>query len=58
MRQDKSVTFRMWLQEKWYEHQDELMMWEKRFPEYDSTYYFQKHKWMLRRMFQEENKDV
>jgi len=58
MRQDKSVTFRMWLQEKWYEHQDELMMWEKRFPEYDSTYYFQKHKWLLRRMFQEENKDV
>ena len=58
MRQDKSVTFRMWLQEKWYEHQDELMMWEKRFPEYDSTYYFQRHKWMLRRMFQEENKDV
>ena len=58
MGRDKSVTFRMWLQEKWYEHQDELMMWEKRFPEYDSTYYFQKHKWMLRRMFQEENKDV
>jgi len=58
MGRDKSVTFRMWLQEKWYEHQDELMMWEKRFPEYDSTYYFQKHKWLLRRMFQEENKDV
>jgi len=58
MGRDKSVTFRMWLQEKWYEHQDELMMWEKRFPEYDSTYYFQRHKWMLRRMFQEENKDV
>ena len=46
--------FRIWLQEKWFEHKDELMLWEKRLPEYDDKYYFRKHKWMLRKMFREE----
>ena len=36
------------------EHKDELFLWEKRFPEYDSTYYFRKHRWMLKKMFKEE----
>jgi hypothetical protein len=36
------------------EHKDELFQWENKFPEYDSTYYFRKHRWMLKRMFQEE----
>jgi len=46
--------FRLWLIEKWYEHKDELMLWERKLPEYDDKYYFRKHKWMLRKMFQEE----
>ena len=50
--------FRFWLVEKWFEHKDELMAWEHKLPEYDDRYYFSKHKWMLRRMYQEENKDV
>lgn len=46
--------FRSWLMQKWFEHKDELMMWEKRQPEYDDKYYFKKHKWMLRKMFREK----
>ena len=46
--------FRSWCSEKWMEHKDELFQWENRFPEYDSTYYFRKHRWMLKKMFQEE----
>lgn len=49
--------FRHWIQEKWMEHKDELLAWENRMPEYDSKYYFNKHKWMLRRMFMEEKKN-
>lgn len=49
--------FRWWCSEKWMEHKDELFLWEKKFPEYDSTYYFQKHRWMLKKMFQEEQKE-
>ena len=47
-------AFRWWCSEKWMEHRDELFLWEKRFPEYDSTYYFRKHRWMLKKMFKEE----
>ena len=46
--------FRSWCTEKWMEHKDEVYIWEKKFPEYDSTYYFRKHRWMLKKMFQEE----
>jgi len=45
--------FRSFLNEKWYEHQDELMVWEKKFPEYDRDYYFKKHKWLLKKMYKE-----
>jgi len=50
----KCSNFRCFLQEKWMEHKNELMIWEKRFPEYDDKYYFNKHKWMLKRMYREE----
>jgi hypothetical protein len=46
-------AFRWWCSEKWMEHRDELFLWEKRFPEYDSTYYFRKHRWMLKKMLLE-----
>lgn len=49
-------AFRHFLWNKWFEHKDELMMWEKKDPEYDSTYYFRKHKWMLRKMYRESIK--
>jgi hypothetical protein len=50
--------FRVWLQEKWFEHKDEILVWEKRLPEYDDKYYFRKHKWMLRKMYKEERGNV
>jgi len=55
---DPPSKFRVWLGNKWVEHKDELFTWENRLPEYDDKYYFRKHKWMLKRMFQEEIKNV
>jgi hypothetical protein len=46
--------FRVWLQDKWLQHKEEILTWEKRLPEYDDKYYFRKHKWMLRKMYKEE----
>jgi hypothetical protein len=45
--------FRSFLNDKWYEHQDELMTWEKKFPEYDREYYWKKHKWLLKKMYKD-----
>ena len=50
--------FRVFIQEKWMEHKDELLTWEKVLPEYDDKYYFRKHRWMLRKMYREENRNV
>jgi hypothetical protein len=55
---DPPSQFRVWLIEKWYQHKDELLVWEKRLPEYDDRYYFRKHKWMLRKMYKEERENV
>jgi hypothetical protein len=45
--------FRSFLNDKWYEHCDELMAWEKQYPEYDRDYYFKKHKWLLKKMYKD-----
>ena len=50
--------FRQFVYDKWYEHKDELLMWEKRLPQYDSTYYFKQHKWFLKNLFRELKKEV
>jgi len=47
-------SFKCFIQEKWMEHKDELWEWERKFPEYNQEYYFRKHRWMLKRMFQDE----
>lgn len=52
----KNTVFRNWLNNKWFEHKDELYNWCRQFPEYDSKYYFRKHKWMLKKMFKDENR--
>ena len=54
---DAPSAFRMWCNDKWMEHKDELYTWEQRFPEYDSTYYFRKHRWMSKKMFKEGQKE-
>jgi len=50
--------FRLFCNEKWYEHKDEILAWTGRpVTEYDSKYYFNKHRWLLKKMFK-ENKNV
>lgn len=51
----KNSLFRMFCQEKWYEHKDEIYAWTgKALVEYDDKYYLKKHKWLLKRMFKEK----
>ena len=45
--------FRSFLNDKWYEHKDELLVWEKKYPEYDREYYWKKHKWLLKKMYKD-----
>jgi hypothetical protein len=49
-----SISFRQFCTEKWYEHRDELMLWEKKLPQYDADYYFSKHKWFLKNIYKVE----
>lgn len=53
----EASEFRFWCNEMWMRHKDEIFVWEQKLPEYDSTYYFRKHRWMLKKMFQEEQKE-
>ena len=53
-----NMEFRQFVTEKWYEHKDEILAWTRSVPEYDSTYYFRQHRWLLKRMFQEWKKEV
>jgi hypothetical protein len=47
--------FRFFCNEKWFEHKDEIFAWTGRpVTEYDSTYYFRKHRWLLKQMYQEQ----
>lgn len=49
-----SSTFRHFCQEKWFEHKDEILAWTgKALTEYDDKYYFNKHRWMLKRMYKD-----
>jgi hypothetical protein len=51
----KASVFRNFCQEKWFEHKDEIFAWTRQpLTEYDSDYYFRKHKWLLKKMFKEE----
>ena len=50
----KSSAFRHFCNEMWYLHCDEILAWTNQMPGYDSTYYFRKHRWLLRKMFQEQ----
>ena len=51
----KNSQFRHFCQEKWYEHKDEILSWTgKPLTEYDSDYYFRKHRWLLKSMYLEQ----
>jgi len=48
----KNSQFRMFCQEKWYEHKDEIYAWTGRpVTEYGADYYLKKHRWLLKRMY-------
>lgn len=52
----KHSHFRLFCIEKWFEHKDEILEWTgKALTEYDDKYYFRKHRWLLKRMFKENN---
>ena len=48
-------AFQLFVNEKWFQHKDEIFLWTgKTLTEYGSEYYFNKHKWLLKRMFKDE----
>ena len=50
-------NFRHFVIEKWFEHKDEILLWTKQpLTEYNDAYYFKKHRWLLKKMYKEENK--
>lgn len=52
----KQSQFRNWLQQKWFEHLDELDAWQQVKPDYNLEKYFQTYKWWLKREFKFQNK--
>ena len=48
------MTFRMWLNEKWFEHLDELVNLGLPRPEYDVKYYFNQYKYWLKREYKHQ----
>ena len=53
----KHKSFRMWLQEMWYDHLDELMSLGLPPPKYALEQYFAKHKYWLKREYKHQVKD-
>lgn len=45
------MKFRIWLQQIWLEHVEEMWQWNKSMPPYSSTEYFNKYKWWLKREY-------
>ena len=55
----KESKFRLFCIHKWFEHKDEIYDWTgKALTEYDDRYYFQKHRWLLKRMFKDEQEQL
>ena len=48
------MTFRAWLQEMWYAHQDELMGIGQPLPNYTLQDYFAKYKYWLKREYRHQ----
>lgn len=50
---ERPSEFRMFCNEKWFEHKDEIFLWTGDTVKYDDKYYFRKHRWLLKSMFKE-----
>lgn len=48
------MTFRIWLQNKWFEHLDELDSLGLKEPDYDIKHYFNKYKYWLKREYRHQ----
>lgn len=55
-RQPSMKTFRFWLQEKWFEHRDELESMHMGIPDYTIREYFNRHKYWLKREYRHQRK--
>ena len=45
------MTFRLWLQQRWYAHCLEIEEWTGRMPTYPMSEYFAKYKYWLKREY-------
>ena len=50
------MTFRLWCQDKWYEHKDELASYGQTLP-YSSQEYFTKYKFWLKREYKHQRNE-
>ena len=46
--------FRLFCNEKWYEHKDEILLLTGNVVDYDAKYYYNKHRWLLKSMYKEQ----
>lgn len=49
----KPQLFRVFVNEMWMQHKDELLEWEGELPNYTSRDYFLKYRWQLRKLYQQ-----
>ena len=47
-------AFRLYVNEKWMEHKDEILLWTGNVVDYDAKYYYNKHRWLLKSMYKEQ----
>lgn len=53
---DHESDFKMFCRSKWYEHKDEILTWTGRpLTDYNDSDYFRKNRWLLKRMYKEQN---
>jgi hypothetical protein len=50
------MSFRSWLQNKWYEHLDELEFMNQPKPSYDLKWYFNQYKYWLKREYRHQQR--
>jgi hypothetical protein len=45
------MSFRQWLQQRWYDHCNEFEGWHRRSPDYNLKDYFDRYKYWLKREY-------
>lgn len=53
----KESKFRLYCLHKWNEHSDEIFLWTGKPTAYNSEYYFNKHRWLLKHMYKAKNNE-